>query len=103
MCIPTRLLLAYTVKRTPVPYLPLYTLLAIPGTGFLYLYFFKQRQIPPETFGCPFWWNNMRLIHGVIYLTAALLALSKDKLAYAPLMIDVVVSVAGFILLKTFA
>jgi xanthine/uracil permease len=68
-------------------------LLAI-SLSFLWLYFTNGRMNAPEAGGFT-WWSKYRLIHGMLYLTAAIYAFQKNNLAYIPLLIDVIL---GFIL-----
>jgi len=96
-CIPARILLAYIAKKTPRDkqiYLGI-IFLAI-GLTFLKLYFLNERTTSPEAQG-EVWWAKYRIIHGLLYLTAAILAFKKDDRVYVPLVIDVLVGFSIFV------
>lgn len=98
-CILTRFLLVYIVKNLPIKYLPYLGLLGlIPGIGFLVIYFGNYRKTGEETFGEKIWWNNLRPIHSLLYLTFVYLALNKHKNSYIPLLIDVIFGLTVFII-----
>jgi len=89
-CIPVRVFLAYI--STKVPNIELFgVILLIMSLGFLWLYFTNSRLNAREA-GGPTWWHNFRLIHGLLYLAAAIYAFQgKQDLVWIPLTIDVVV------------
>ena len=62
--------------------------------GFLYLYFNNLRLNAFEAGGNT-WWAEYRLIHGMLYLTAAIYSYQMKSIAWIPLAIDVIF---GFIL-----
>jgi hypothetical protein len=96
-CIPVRILMAIAPKILEKDYLPYYgiILLAI-AIGFLYLYFFNLRLEAPEA-GGKTWWANLRIVHGLLYLIAAILALQSDSNAWIPLAMDVFFGLFSFI------
>ena len=88
-CIPVRLFLAY-ISTKPINLFIFGYLLLIIGISFLVLYFTNRRLDAPEA-GGKTWWHNYRLIHGMLYLTAAIYAFQgKSDLIWIPLVIDVV-------------
>jgi hypothetical protein len=87
-CIPARLFLVLFAAMTSSPRLFSILLFSI-ATGFLYLYFTNGRLDAAEA-GGKTWWHHLRIIHGVLYLTAAILALAGSKYIWIPLLIDVV-------------
>ena len=96
-CIPVRILLAYTplmLNKNLLPYLG--GLLLIMSLGFLRLYFFNLRLDAPEANGNT-WWANLRLIHGALFMCAAIYCFKKDSTASVPLAIDVIFGLALFI------
>ena len=94
-CIPVRILLAYAplmLNKNLLPYLGV--LLLIISLGFLRLYFLNLRLDAPEAGGNT-WWAKFRLIHGALYMSAAIYCFKGDTTASLPLTIDVIF---GFIL-----
>lgn len=95
LCIPMRLLivyLAYILLDSSSPLFLRYSIiaiLAVIGTGFWTIYLKGWRKTGPETGGKLIWWNNLRPIHGSLYLLCALLAIYGVKNAWAILLIDV--------------
>ena len=67
--------------------------------GFLYLYFTNGRLNAPEA-GGKTWWSKLRIIHGLLYLTAGIYALQNNKLCWVPLLIDVVFGFLAALFLK---
>jgi len=93
-CLPTRFLLALAAKRLVGPKLRVlsYVLLAI-GLTFLWLYFKNARLNAFEAAGGVTWWAPFRLLHGALYLAAAVYALQlKSSLAWIPLAIDLILA-----------
>lgn len=97
-CIPVRLLLAgftYKIDEKYLPYLSI-VLFAI-GVSFIYLYITNSRLKAPEA-GGETWWKNIRPIHGMMYLAAALYAMKKNRAAALILAVDVVFGLGAFII-----
>lgn len=96
-CIPARILLALLPLYIDASYLRYYgLLLLIPTIGFLYLYFTNARLNAPEGGGLT-WWAEYRLIHGLLYLSATIMAFQEKKLAWVPLTIDVILGLVLFL------
>ena len=96
-CMPLRFLLAYiayTISSNLLPYLGI--ILFIIGASMLYLYFTNGRLNAPEGGGVT-WWKNLRLLHGSLFICAAIYAFNKDNYAYIPLLIDPIVGLFSFI------
>ena len=88
-CIPMRLLLAYISTIIPIDKLKFFSIpLFMMAIGFIYLYFTNGRLNAPEANSAT-WWANLRLIHGLLYLAAAIYALKASKLVWVLLFIDV--------------
>jgi len=69
LCIPARLGIAYLASKNILsPYLA-WGLLAI-GVMFWWLFLSKSRLEAPEGGGVT-WWNNLRPVHGTIYIIAS--------------------------------
>ena len=94
-CVTLRLAIVYIVKITPQNYLPYIGYIAIiVSIGFAYN-FIKPKKI--GAFGQKAWWNYMRPIHSILYLILAILAIQKNKYAYIPTLIDVIIGLIAFI------
>jgi uncharacterized membrane protein YfcA len=98
-CIPTRLLLAfiaYYIDNHPLKKIfALFTLMI--GIGFLTIYFKGLRKTGMETEGRPIWWNNLRPVHGFLYILFSILYMLNVKNAWIILLIDVVIGLIAFI------
>jgi hypothetical protein len=66
------------------------------GITFLYLYFNNLRLHAPEGGGIT-WWANFRLLHGALYLVAAQYLLKKQRIAWIPLTMDVILGLLLFV------
>lgn len=96
-CIALRLVLAYLPLYLSKKWLPkLGVLTFIIGISFLYLYFTNGRMNAPEGGGVT-WWANYRLLHGFLYITASIYLFQSKKVAWIPLMIDVLFGLIMFI------
>tara|TARA_A100001015_G_C14760068_1_gene621061 strand:- start:155 stop:502 length:348 start_codon:yes stop_codon:yes gene_type:complete len=97
VCIPVRLLIPYLIYK----YFSVknYKYFALPigliSFGFLYLYFFNQRLNAREG-GKITWWHDLRLVHGLLYLCALIYIIKKNKIAYLPLLLDILVGFWGY-------
>jgi len=78
-------------------WLPFYglVLLAI-AIGLLYLYFTNKRLHAPEA-GGDTWWAKYRILHGLLYMSAAIYAFNKSQLASLPLFIDILLGLVLFV------
>jgi len=102
-CIPTRIALVLIYKYINVKFLPYLGIgLLIPAIGFLLLYIFNLRQTGIETGNRIIWWNKLRVVHGIIYLGAAIYALKKEKLGWILLLIDVLIGLISFFIYHKF-
>jgi len=94
-CIPVRILLSILPLYIDKKMLFYYGIaLLIISLSFLYLYFTNQRLDAYEAGGNT-WWAKFRIIHGLLYLCAAIYALQGLKIAWIPLSIDTFI---GFVL-----
>lgn len=98
-CIGTRSLLVYLAKTLSPLYLQIMGALAlIPAIGMLYIYMFGLRKTGPEVFGEQIWWNDLRPVHGLLYLCFGITALLKYKNAWIFLLADVIIGLTAFLL-----
>jgi len=96
-CIPTRVIIALIPVYINTEWLRVYSILLFAiAFSFLFLFFFNLRQHAYEAGGIT-WWANYRIIHGLLYLTAAILAFQKNYLAWIPLALDVFIGLFLFI------
>ena len=97
-CIVTRLFLTFIVKKLQVKYLPIVGYIGlILGISFLTIYYYNLRKTGLEVFGDKIWWNDIRPIHGILYLIFAYLAINKNKNAWIILLLDVIFGLVMFI------
>ena len=97
-CIPARiglLLLAKFISSKYLPYLGYAALL--PALGFIIIYLFDLRKSGLETGGKTIWWNDLRAIHGLLYLCFALYAIKGNTHAWYALLVDVIFGFGAFV------
>lgn len=88
LCIPIRIILAIIPIYLNKEYLPYFGLIiGIMGINMLYLYFNNLRLNAFEG-GGKTWWANYRLLHGALYIVAAIYAYQQNYIAWIPLFID---------------
>lgn len=98
-CIPIRILMAILPNVIDKNLLFYYSFILFGiSFGFLYLYFLNLRLNAFEA-GGKTWWSEYRLIHGMLYLIAAIYAFQMKSIAWIPLIIDVIL---GFLLFTKF-
>lgn len=98
-CIGLRSLLVYLAKTTNNNLLLYMGYLAlVPATGFFYLYFSGERKTGAEVFGEKIWWNNLRPIHGILYLLFAYNAINGNKYSWIYLLVDVLFGLTSFLI-----
>jgi len=98
-CIVVRFLFVVIAAKVNKKYLPYLGMLSIfPAIGFIYIYLGGYRKTGGETFGQKIWWNNLRPVHAILYLTFAYLAINKSSQSYKPLLIDVLVGLLSFLI-----
>ncbi len=97
-CIGTRLLLVYIAKNVNMTLLKyMGYLLLLPAFGFFYIFFTNSRKTGPEVFGDKIWWNNLRPIHGLLYLLFSYNAITGNKNAWIYLLVDVLFGLTAFL------
>lgn len=90
-CIPSRVALATTPLFLPPE--PLGYVLATIAVVFAILWTFNLRLDAREGGANGTWWHQWRIVHALLYGTAAFMLLhAKDKRAWIPLALDVVVA-----------
>ncbi len=100
-CILTRSILVYLAKTLDKKYLKIMGYIAIPiGLSFMYLYFIgnKTADSQLEWLGDKkIWWNNLRPVHGLLYLLFAFFAIKQSEYAWVFLLIDVIIGLFGWL------
>ena len=101
-CILARTILVLMAKNLNKEYLKIMGYLALPiGLSFIYLYFFGNQRADSqlEWLGDKkIWWNQMRLVHGLIWLLFAVLAFTKFNYSWIILAIDTLIGLSVWIL-----
>ncbi len=100
-CIGTRtsfVLLAKFLNKQYVTYMG-YLALFI-ATGFSIIYLTGIRETGTEVLGDKIWWNNLRPLHALLYFIFAFLAITKNDYAWVPLLIDVLIGLVAFFVLR---
>ena len=96
-CIPIRILLAAVPLYVDKTYLPYYGgILLLIAASFFVLYF-NQMRLNAFEGGGKTWWADFRLLHGLLYLCAAIYSFQEKLVAWVPLMFDVMLGLALFI------
>jgi len=99
-CIGARLLLVHVAKtykeQNVKNILLIFTLLV--SAGFFFIYFTGIRKKGTETFGSDIWWNNLRPLHGFLYLLFAILFYQNKPYAWMVLLADVVIGLSAFLI-----
>jgi len=92
-CIPARLLLTYLAYKQYkiIPYITF-----IIGFSFWFIYLTNSRKTGAEVFGDKIWWNNLRPLHGSLYIMYSLAHLRK--FAWILLLIDTLICFISFIM-----
>jgi len=98
-CIGTRTLFVILAKNANKLFLKMMGYLAIlPAIGFFYLFFTGSRKTGAEVFGDKIWWNNLRPIHGLLYILFAYNAINGNNSAWVYLLIDVIIGLFSFLI-----
>lgn len=98
-CVGTRIAIFLLAKyigekmNWALPYLGAIAL--IPAIGFISIFLGNLRKNGTEA-GGRIWWNNMRPIHGVLYLLFALFAIKKKSFSWRVLLIDVLIGLVAW-------
>ena len=66
--------------------------------GFLYIYATGARKTGAETMGAPIWWNDLRPVHGALYLLFSAMAINRDPNAWKVLLFDTVLGLTAFLI-----
>ena len=102
-CITLRCFLVFLAKGASKNLLLAMGIIALlPAIGFFYLFFSGKRKVGSETFGAKIWWNNLRPVHGILYLLFAIYSIRGDRRAWVFLLIDVIIGLVSFLVFHSF-
>ena len=68
----------------------------LPAFAWIYLYFTNGRKTGPEVFGGTIWWNNLRIVHALLYILFSIYALQEKDFAWKVLFFDALVGLTAF-------
>lgn len=96
-CMGARSALTYLVKQrifSQIGIIPL-----VMGMGFLYIYFYGSQSADEQLkwANAKVWWNDYRVVHGIIYSTAGLLSLYNHPCAWMLLAVDTFLGLVLFL------
>lgn len=99
LCIGTRLYLSYLINIVGKEiYKILTTIILIIGCGFLIIYFGGYRKRGLETGGKKIWWNNLRPVHGILYILAAIMMIYGMRYkASIVILVDTIIGLLSFL------
>lgn len=96
-CIPLRIIIAIIPLYIDTKFLPYYGLiLSLFAIAFFVLYF-KQLRMKAFEGGGDTWWADFRILHGLLYLCAAIYSFQEKILASVPLLMDAILGLVLFI------
>ena len=95
ICVIIRLLLVYvTLRIQPTPsFVGIVSMIV--SIGFLNSYL-RYKESDLGLFKGKVWWNNLRLVHSVLYFIFGLMTLYEIKYSYIILLIDILIGIIGF-------
>lgn len=99
-CIGTRLLLTLFSKNINKKYLPYLGILTfIMGIGFIYIFMFGSKTADKQLDWAngKVWWDDYRVIHGLLYLIFSISAFMKLKGGYLFLGLDTLIGLVVFL------
>ena len=98
-CIGTRTLFVYLAKNANKTYLQYMGYLSLlPAIGFMYLFLTGSRKTGQEVFGDKIWWNNLRPVHGFMYLLFAYNAIKGNPFSWVYLLVDLNIGLVSFLI-----
>ena len=97
-CIGVRFMFTYIAKVASKRVLFYMGALALlPALGFLIIYFTGIRNRGPEVFGEKIWWDDLRIVHALLYILFAIYAFQGKTFAWVPLGVDVTLGLIAFL------
>jgi hypothetical protein len=99
-CIGTRFLLTYIAKIINIDYIKYISLVTgLIGLSFIYIYLFGSKTADKQlewTGDKTIWWNDLRIVHGALYLLFTYLALMQNKDAWLILLVDTLIGLISW-------
>tara|TARA_Y100000389_G_C17387066_1_gene477666 strand:- start:246 stop:587 length:342 start_codon:yes stop_codon:yes gene_type:complete len=95
-CILFRVILAVIAYIAPPHILKKLSFITIiPAFNFIFMYLFsiKETKSSRGFFKGKIWWNELRPIHGILYLLFSIYAFREKKFAYKILVLDVIIAI----------
>jgi hypothetical protein len=97
-CIGTRSLLVVLAKEGSKTVLKNMGYIAVLiGLGFVTIYLTGSRKRGAEVFGEKIWWNDLRPLHGSLYLLFGYNAIKGNKNSWKILLLDVVIGLISYV------
>ena len=100
LCIPTRFGISYLAKTQKNEYVInfLAIICLIMGLGFLKIYFFGSETADNQLEWAEgkVWWNNLRILHGFLYVLFAVLVFLKKDNAWMIIFLDTIIGLISF-------
>ena len=97
-CVGSRSLFAYIAKIASKRVLFYMGALALlPALGFVIIYFTGIRNTGVEVFGSTIWWDDLRIVHSLLYTLFAIYAFQGKSFAWVPLGVDVTLGLIAFL------
>ena len=97
-CIGVRSIFAYVANIASKRVLFYMGALALlPALGFVIIYFTGIRNTGAEVFGENIWWNDLRIVHALLYTLFAIYAFQGKSFAWIPLGVDVTLGLIAFL------
>ena len=98
-CIGTRTLFVYLAKNANKTYLQYMGYVSLlPAIGFFYIFLTGSRKTGQEVFGDKIWWNNLRPVHGFMYLLFAYNAIKGNPFSWVYLLVDLNIGLVSFLI-----
>ena len=96
-CMGARLTLTYLIKKRVFPKIGIIPLII--GIGFLYIYLFGSKKADGQLkwANAKVWWNDYRIVHGLLYTSAGILSISNNSCAWILLAIDTLLGLILFL------
>ena len=98
LCVGLRLFIVYLAKTDNKEHLRYMAVIALlPAIGFITIYLLDLRNTGPEVMGNKIWWNDLRPLHGCLYLLFAIYAFKGSNISWKILLFDVIIGLFSFL------
>ena len=96
-CTGTRSMLTYIAYKHPNVAQVLAPVSMVPAIGWIYLSTVGNRDTGPEVFGGTIWWQDLRLVHAVLWVTYSYQAYRGDPGAWRALAVDTTIGLVAWL------